>query len=72
MRVPWRVRFLVELVETPAIPQAALDDEARPVMVNRDRIGRVSLQLDRIRPGLLRRLHDGQGPVEPAEVVGRK
>ena len=72
MPVPRRVRLLVELVEAAAVPQAALDAEFRPVMVDGDRVGRVGLQLDRVGAGRLGGVHHGERMVETAAMIGGK
>ena len=63
------VRFAIEVVELPPGPGAALDHEAGPVMVDRQRVRRVGLQLDGVGAGLRRRVDHRQRAVEAAVVV---
>ena len=67
-----RVRFLVEVVEGAAVPEAALDAEIRPVMVDGEGVGGVGLNLDRVGAGRRRRLEHRQRPLEAAIVVSRQ
>src|SRR6187397_803744 len=73
-RVPFprRLCLAVELVQTPSVPQAALDPKARPVMVERDRVRGISLQLNRVGTGLLCSLDETQRTAEIAIVVAGK
>lgn len=54
------------------MPKAALNHEAGPIMVDRDRVGAVGLQFNRIRTGLGRRLEDGDRALEAAVMIGRQ
>ena len=53
---PGRRRFLIQLVFRHAVPQAAAVHKPLLIAVHGKRIRRISLQLDSIRPGFLRRM----------------
>jgi len=65
------VRVVVELVESSTVPETAgvLDGEARRIGVERDRVGGVGLQLDRVCAGIRSGVDDLQRTLERVVVV---
>ncbi len=67
-----RERLRIEVVERAAGPQAAFDHEARPAMIQRDGVGGIGLQLDRVGAGFGGGVDQRQRPLQPAIVVARQ
>ena len=72
MPVPGGAGLLIQLMQMPPVPKAALDAERGPVHVNCDGIGGIGLQLDRIGPGACRGIDQSQRPVQIAIMVARQ
>ncbi len=69
--VPGRIGFLIELIERSSVPDGAFVDlEAFVVAVQGDGIGRIGLQLHRVRTGFFGRMDDLYCPVVILIVVG--
>ena len=66
------MRLLVKLIQSSAVPQSALDLKLRAVVIDRQRIGGVGLQLDGIATGALRRLHQRKGAGDVAVMIARQ
>ena len=69
--VPWRIRLLIQAVQRLPVPErSARNAEIRLIALYGDRIRRVGLELQCIRAGLCRRMHDLHGSVKILQVVG--
>src|SRR5690606_38199836 len=69
MPLPWRVSPLVQLIKGLAGPQSLPDLEVRLRAVQRDGIGRIGLDLHRVRACRARRFNDFERSLDVAIVV---
>ena len=67
--IPGRVRLLIKLVETPAVPQPTFEHETWAIVIDCDCVRSIGLQLHRIRTCSLRGCHDCKGAFKPAEMI---
>jgi hypothetical protein len=65
------VGLAIEIVKPATVPRSAVDTEAGTIMVERDGVGRIGLQLNRIRPGCLGGIDEPDGAVDVAVVIAR-